>query len=524
MQAMLKFGLVLGLTILTLLAFDGWIAAEETAPAPGAPVPYPFAGRNMFFGLALIGPKDDAIVKDLDISWLSLQPHLIWLTIEEAPGQYKWEKLDEEIRRLQGLGLDVTMVINAIGAYGEERKRIFEMIDDGVKSGRFKNTAASFIYLRRREKLSEMFHMYPHGDTLPLFLNFMRAAVERYDGDGVNDMPGLKYEIRNWHFEEEYPMPDWPDVETYLEVLKQVAPVIKAENPNAKIMAPGLAGSFGQLFAFADGFIHDWDAAVWANRKLTRAQIVGFPAFRRQKAEYESILREGGRYFDVFDIHLYEPKETFLEGKIDYLRAKMHEFGYLKPIWVCEGGGPFKNPPGDYSPQGDPYYGWNSYKENAEFVVKLLVLAAGKAVERNHWGLGVGEGSYWQGPWRAMGLTEAGEIKKPSYYTYKILREHVRDFYFARDLSEDQVRLFEFGLPGGKKIFVAWTKEEFPTTADLSAKIGPGEAKISHIVTALDDQHQPIYTPDEIVPTSKVKVGLTPVFIEIIAPPANADL
>ena len=476
---------------------------------------YPFANRNMFFGLSLIDQKHEALIKDLDIRWVSLQPHLIWLMIEEAPGQYKWDKLDEEVRWLQSLGLDVTMVINAIGAFGDNRERIMKLISNEVKSGRSKNVPAAFVSLRRKEDLSTKFKMYPHGDTLPLFLNFMRAAVERYDGDGVNDMPGLKYEIRNWHFEEEFPMPDWPDVETYLEVLKPAARVIHEKNSNARVIAPGLAGGHGQLFAFVDGFIHDPDAAVFHSRKLTRDQIVSRPGFRKEKEAYESILREGGRSFDVMDIHLYEPKETFLEGKIDYLRSKMREFGYQKPIWVCEGGGPFKNAPGDRSPQGDVYYGFNSYKENAEFVVKLLVMSAAKGVERSHWGLGVGENSYWQGPWRAMGLLDNRESKKPAYHTYEILREHVRDFTNAKDVSADRVRLFEFGLPGNRKIYVAWTVQDRAEITDLSSRIGAGEAKISHIVTALNDQGQPVRRPDETSPTSRIKVGLTPIFIEL---------
>jgi len=485
------------------------VREPDATPTPA----YPFAGRNMFFGFSLIGRKNAAIIKDLEIQWLSLQPHLIWLTIEKKPGEYTWDKLDEEVRGLQEQGLDVTMVINAINAFGEDRREVFRLLDEVAQSGRYKNLSGAFIYLIRNERIAQRFWMYPHGDTLPLFLNFMRAAVDRYDKDGVNDMPGLQYEIRNWHFEEEFPMPDWPDVESYVRVLKPLARVIKEENPNAVIIAPGLAGSFSQLFAYADGFIGDEDAAVWNGRQLTRGQLVRNPRYRKQKADYEYILREGGRYFDVMDIHLYEPKETFLEGKIDYLRSKMREYGYLRPIWVCEGGGPFKNAPGDNSRQGDTYYGYNSYKENAEFTVKLLVLSAAKGVQRNHWGLGVSEGGYWGGPWRAMGLTD-GETKKPSYYAFKMLREKVRDFTRVRDLSFSRVRLFAFSLPDERTVYVAWIPDNRSRAVDLSGIIGPGEWRISHIVTELDDHDRPIQRPPEMVSASGMKIGITPIFIE----------
>ncbi|MFA6992261.1 MAG: hypothetical protein WC269_03205, partial [Candidatus Gracilibacteria bacterium] len=51
---------------------------------------YPFEGKNMFFGLAIINKDDTDIVKDLDISWISLQPHVLWLAIEKTPGEYDW--------------------------------------------------------------------------------------------------------------------------------------------------------------------------------------------------------------------------------------------------------------------------------------------------------------------------------------------------------------------------------------------------------------------------------------------------
>ncbi|MGB2983142.1 MAG: hypothetical protein WBC63_04690, partial [Candidatus Bipolaricaulia bacterium] len=69
-------------------------------------IPYPFEDRNMFFGLSLINPtKHASVVADLGISWLSLQPHVLWMAIEREPGVYSWSALDEEVRALQTLGL-----------------------------------------------------------------------------------------------------------------------------------------------------------------------------------------------------------------------------------------------------------------------------------------------------------------------------------------------------------------------------------------------------------------------------------
>jgi hypothetical protein len=338
--------------------------------------------------------------------------------------------------------------------------------------------------------------------------------VDRYEGVGANDTPGLRYEVRNWHFEEEYPMPNWPSVGHYLGVLKQASPTIKRQNPNARVIIPGLAGNFGQIFAFADGFIADEDAGVWRNGRLSRWKAARSPAIQAAKADYEAILRDGKDFFDVVDIHLYEPKETFIDGKLDYLKAKMREYGVRKPIWVIEGGGPFRNAPGDASRQGNAAFGTWTPKENAEYVVKLFALSAAKGVERQHWGLGTAEGGYWQGPWRVMGLVDADGRRKPSYYAYKIMREKVRDFTQARDRSAGGVRVIEFDVPGGRRVLVAWAADGRARTVDLTAVLQKPEATLTFLITATNGAASPVLTPDRHVATNAVPVNSTPVFVE----------
>jgi hypothetical protein len=91
---------------------------------------HPFADRNLFFGLSLIHPTTHAaIVENLRISWLSLQPHVLWMAIEREPGVYDWENLDEEVRTLQTLGLDITMVLSPpINAFGDLREEVVDVI------------------------------------------------------------------------------------------------------------------------------------------------------------------------------------------------------------------------------------------------------------------------------------------------------------------------------------------------------------------------------------------------------------
>ncbi|MHC1604514.1 MAG: hypothetical protein ACXQTP_00880 [Candidatus Methanofastidiosia archaeon] len=311
-------------------------------------------------------------------------------------------------------------------------------------------------------------------------------------------------------------MPSWPDVETYVEVLKLTYAAIKEKDQDAKVIIPGLAGNYGRIFAFVAGCIDDEDAGVWKGVKYQKNLLALVPGIKKEKEGYEYILQQGG-YFDIVDIHLYEPKETFIEGKLDWIKNKMEEYGYQKPIWVCEGGGPFKNSPGDTSPQGDLYFGTWTAKENAEFVIKLFVMSAANGVERQRWGLGSsGERGYWQGPWKVMGLLDQSGNRKPAYYTFKLMREKLRDFISVNDLSIGDIKIYEFILKD-TKIYVAWNRNggsDYEIT-DLSDTIGKGNYVISYIVTEIVGD-VPVIKDSEIYSSAEIPLSITPVFIEKI--------
>jgi hypothetical protein len=461
----------------------------------------------MFFGLSLINPWRDARhVEELGVSWLSLQPHLIWMAIEDEPGVYDWSALDREIRQLQSLGLDITMVFSpVINAFGEERQELTEIA----------SSYPSIMHFLRESDLSDM-QLYPHEETLPVWIDFVHAAVDRYDGDGTNDMPGLVFQVRNWHVIEEYPIPEIDDPTVYVALLQATYEAIKAEDPQAQVILAGLAGNFAQYFAFMDGFIEDPEAGVIRGVPLTREVFARLPGWSEFKADWEYVLEHAAGYFDIIDLHAYITKETFLEGEIEYLRHTMQSFGYDRPMWIIEGGGPFKNYPGKRAENtpADPYYGLGSLKENAEFVIKLHALSAAMGVERQHWGLGLelGPDSYWDGPWCGMSLMDGEEgFKRPSYYTFQIMVELLDGFGHVEDLSIGDIRIIAFEV-GGEQVYVAWSASETPVLTDLSAVLGAGDLEIIHIVTELDEDLNPVTIPNEVVSSSVVPISLTPIF------------
>jgi hypothetical protein len=463
----------------------------------------------MFFGLSLINPaKHAAVVADLGVSWLSLQPHVLWMAIERQPGIYDWSGLDEEVRQLQALGLDITMVLSPlINAFGEERDEIVEVI------GRY----PSFIHFMRQGVGSE-YSLYPQDETLPLWRAFVRAVVDRYDGDGVNDMPGLRFQVRNWHVVEEYPTPSIPDERIYVTLLSEAYTIIHEECPEARVILAGLAGNYAHWFAFMGEFIENPLAGAVGGELMTAEMMNRSPGWPFRKGRYEWMVEHAFEFFDVIDLHAYIPVESFLEGEIAYLNDLMSQFGESKPIWIIEGGGPHKNYEGypAVNSPADPIFGWGTFKENAEFVVKLHAMSAAAGVERQHWGLGgkKGENAYWDGPWCGMGLLDwHDDHRKPSYYTFKLMVEMLDGFTDCNDVSFDAVRAFAFDV-SGRTVWVLWNGAEDETPIDASPILGSAEVRVTRIVTALDASGAPIVVPSETSSPMSLPVSRTPIFVE----------
>lgn len=533
---------VLLLVVASTGAFTGCDGTKEGSrtvtptPAPGPanpevspskPLSYPWDETNMFFGWSIIGKDKIPYVEDLDMKWASLQPHVIWFEIEQEKGKYDWTELDEEIEWLQELEVDITLVYSTFcNVYDESvRQQVREELMELLRQPGITTMSNAWIAWNRDYNGPERYGLVPdpfdeNDRMMASLLDFVRALTERYDGDGTGDWDGLKYPVRVHHVWEEWPSPGM-NASTYLSFLAKLSPAIKEADPNAKVMIPGLyMPDWGRVYAYLDGYIQDDDAGIVKGVKYEKSELSRMPSITSGKRAYESILDLGRDYFDLVDIHLYTEKETFYEGEIEYIKSKMNELGYQKPIWCVEGGGPFRNPessPDD--PQGDAAYGTTSEKEVAEYVVKFHAMSAAKGLVRQHWGVGgQSQHGYWGGPWNIMSLVEkVTEKRRPAYYTYKIMREKLRDFTVGNvaDLSVDHIRIFQFITPKGE-VYVAWDRnagDDYSIT-DLSDVLGDMQVTVTQIVTELNDDDSLVRPKVRTCATTSIPLSITPVFIE----------
>lgn len=161
-------------------------------------------------------------------------------------------------------------------------------------------------------------HGFDHGDTVPAyrcvpcnledFKTFMKTLVERYDNDGVDDMPGLERPITHWEIFNEPSMGEdsliffLGNEEDYLDILISGYEGVKEACTDCKVLHAGSAGN------------HEEAAVFW-----------------------DKMFQLGaGDYFDIGNIHFinYGDEETM---NVEEFKELMNKYDIDKPIWVTEG-------------------------------------------------------------------------------------------------------------------------------------------------------------------------------------------
>ena len=158
-------------------------------------------------------------------------------------------------------------------------------------------------------------------DNMDDYADYIRRVVERYDGDGEDDMPGLVRPIRYWEVDNEPDlhnsvMPrgislidDPSQFETpaqYAGVLVASAAAIRSADPNAVVLSGGM-----------------YRPRTDTGRKYLKA-----------------VLNEPGVMdaFDILSLHCYFDNNSL--DPIEQTMAVAHELAPTKPVWITETGVP----------------------------------------------------------------------------------------------------------------------------------------------------------------------------------------
>lgn len=155
----------------------------------------------------------------------SMSGYANWNQIEPQKGVFDWSYLDEYVRLTQSKDYHILLTISPFTDWDQEIGNM-HLTPRKNDTGKY---AEDHIYKSKRAgKPTDM----------EAFRNFITKLIERYDGDGKDDMPGLKYQIKYWEFCNEVDGSGFfqgTGME-YYEMLKEAYTVIKKADPYAQVL------------------------------------------------------------------------------------------------------------------------------------------------------------------------------------------------------------------------------------------------------------------------------------------------
>jgi hypothetical protein len=459
---------------------------------------------------------------------------ILWASVERPPGSgaYDWGDLDARVRNAQAAGMSGVLVLKAGNGASFSDPGCFQRVQSAPDSAFSNGRALSSCPLK--------------PEMEGAWTRMVTQLVERYDGDGSGDMPGLLGGVRvDIQVENEAANSElWDYGETdrvaaadhYLRLLEISYQAKQAADPGTQVILAGLIQP--NLLARCDGDPGGPGCgAITVQRNL---------AFTRRILARPAI-------FDAVDVHVfvyYHFEPAYIDDGVRWVKEQMQQLGYQRPIhsleWTgammlhvsTEGhidefagyfpySGDFPNPAAFqamYAALGQPqnvvYREWfeaEQAKEFAKVFTNLLAAGATRLVHVQYSDLH--PGSLWDNVWwNWQGVVKyvGGAIRKPSYYTYNIVAARLSGFSSARRVGPGgEVRLYEFTFPSGDPAYVLWTDGE-GAVLDLTSVLPRRNVRITRLVTELDAADQPVVPPDATVSAGAVPVGDAPTLLRSI--------
>ncbi len=373
--------------------------AEEPTPPPTV-TPTPTAEEILASHFGIV----DALRQDIDestrlgIRWDRPHPGpFIWGWIEPEKGNFSWGEVDEYVQEAQSYNIATLATIWPFAEWDQA-----DWGPAGTGTLIFENELGT----GRRK---------PHD--MDAYRSFVLAIVERYDGDGKDDMPGLEYPIKYWEASNE-PSEQIGELtffngssEDYLEVLKVTYEAVKEADPEARVLHAGMSGMEPYAISF-----------------------------------WQPVFDQGSSYFDINNIHSIGASD---ELNVPEFKKLLSTYGIDKPIWVTEA----EHPIGENRLTGR----YVSLEEQGRLMVKSYAIAFASGVDKVFYTM-FKVPSFAPSSHRQAALFDESGEKRPAYYALETLVSKLGKFTSAEELAEGQYRF----MIEGKTVYVLWGSGELP--------------------------------------------------------------
>ena len=257
---------------------------------------------------AAMGATD---VKFTDVMWKDIEPTAPWFS--GLFHFYNFDNLDYAVRSWQALGMNIHMVLRCNAPWATQATVTappqFALLIGGADS-----PPKSAIHMK-------------------YWRDWVKQVVERYDGDGYNDMPGLRYPISYWEIGSEVQMYNfWMGTqEDYVAILQAAKQASKDADPNYKIILAGI------------NFRDMYDDSPSAD--LVQTRLNGLPTGWKEATiravNFTQYTLNFPSAFDVIELHTLNdytgmaPQLTQLTSwTASATRTPNSAGAYTKPVWA----------------------------------------------------------------------------------------------------------------------------------------------------------------------------------------------
>lgn len=368
---------------------------------------------------------------------------IVWGRVEKQKGLYDWTSSD----RIYSEVYKNDMKINAVVL-------VYNRLDSGERE---------FGYIPK---------------NMDWYLEFLQKAVERYNGDGIDDAPGSPV-VDVWEIENEPDLslnsigPGFKDTpQNYALLLKESYKVIKKANPKARVAFAGLADPQG----FKKYFVPVLD-------ELER--IKDSP---NDKYFEIASFHWSGQIMGNYQKEIFPTETCYFDASVKEMKNEVEKRGYKHiPIWIGEmsyNDGKAKDFP--FLEQA------HSEKEQANELLKRYIYSLAKGASKIFWVTltewhnfgGMGANNYFDNVGLIHNPRNDGQShKKLSYYTYKKMVEILdgSDWDNIQTIQEsDGIYMYKF-VKNGKSIWVAWNDNSEEKQATFSG-ITSAQVKITEAI------------------------------------------
>ena len=421
---MKKYLIILGIVCILLLNLSG---CQEK---PEIHLEYDENTLNSHFGF--MHPMHLIELPNLGVFWQRPHPGpFIWNEIEREPGKFDWSSTDEIVKQSQQYGINILATIWPFADWDQKNCN---------------KKLSTFQY----QEFPQLGKYRGKPCDITAYQNFIETLVERYDGDGIDDMPGLLYPIKYWEVSNEPSMQDdliffTGSPEDYYNILVATYNGVKNADSSSFVVLGGMAGLSSDMKEF-------WD----------RVFDMG-----------------ADNYFDIANIHSIgtDSEDAYALEYSTYLK----ENNISKPFWITEVE-LLANPLNLNNPTSSDW---------AKIIVKIFVKAFAGGADKLFY-IGLEECPGDEGSWLIKEPWLRGVKKQAPYYAFQTMVNKIDYFDSVEKLDDDQ---YKFTIDD-KIVYVLWGSGDIPS--EITGEV---------IVTSINGDEQTL-------DASEVELSDSPIFLE----------